>query len=121
MRIELVPVVLGILLLLVAAAIAWDAWGAERLGPMRERRRRRRAVVDALGEGLVALGTACLGIALIERDWRFETVTVLIGTILVVWGGVRNHGFIREALLFRGAARRGLSPPPDKPGKLRIR
>jgi hypothetical protein len=120
-RIEYVPIIIGILIVLLAAGVAWDAWGSERMGPMRERRRRRRASVDSTGEGIAAIGMAFLGVALIGRDWRFETLTVLIGTILVVWGGIRNRAYIREALLFRGAARRGLPMADGKSGKLRIR
>jgi hypothetical protein len=52
-------------------------------------------------------------------------LTVLIGTVLVLWGGVRNRHYIREMLLFRGAARRGSDseapPPSDQPARLRIR
>lgn len=121
MRVELVPIVLGILLALVGVAILWDAWGPEWIGPMRERRRRVRATIDALGEKLVGLGTIILGAALIGRDWRWETLTILVGTVLVLWGGIRNRRYIREMLLFRGAARRGLEQPEEKPPRMRIR
>lgn len=122
MRLELVPVILGFLVLLLGVAILWDAWGEHPAGPMRERRRRVRASIDSHGESLVGFGMLLLGAALIGRDWRFETVTVLAGTLLVVWGGVRNRDYIREMLLFRGAARRGLDETsPSKSDRLRIR
>lgn len=121
MRVELLPVVLGILLVVVGVAILWDAFGPEWVGPMRERRRRVRAVIDPLGEKLVGVGTMILGAALIGRDWRWETLTVFLGTLLVVWGGIRNRRYIREMLLFRGAARRGLDRPEEKPPRMRIR
>lgn len=121
MRLELVPVILGFIVLMLGAAILWDAWGEHPVGPLRERRRRTRATIDARGESLVGFGTLLLGAALIGRDWRFETVTVLTGTALVLWGGLRNRDYIREMLLFRGPARRGLEERPEKQERLRIR
>lgn len=123
MRVELVPVILGCILLLIGASILYDAWGAAPGRPRRERRRRRRAPVDTRGEALVGFGVILLGTALIGRDWRFETLTVLAGTMLVVWGGLRNWRYIRETLFFRGAARRRTEErePEPKPDKLRIR
>lgn len=121
MRLELIPVILGFLVLLLGVAVLWDAWGEHPGEPMRERRRRVRAPLSSHGESLVGFGTMLLGAALIGQDWRFETVTVLAGTVLVLWGGVLNRGYIREMLFFRGAARRGLDDTTTKPDRLRIR
>lgn len=141
MRLELVPVFLGFIVLVLGAAVLWDAWGEHPMGPMRERRRRTRATINARGESSVGFGMLLLGAALIGRDWRFETITVLAGTLLVLWGGFENREYIREMLFFRGAARRGLGDatarpldrpvqhplehpldrPLDKPDRLRIR
>lgn len=122
MRVELIPIVLGILLVLIGIAILWDAWGPEWVGPMRERRRRVRAAIDPMGEKLVGVGIVILGAALIGADWRWETLTVLIGAVLLLWGGIRNRRYIREMLFFRGAARRGMEQQPEeKPPRMRIR
>src|SRR4051794_40139294 len=108
MRIELVPVFLGILVALLGGAMIYDGAGDPESGPMRERRRRIRASIDRFGEQLVGAGTFLLGIALVGRDsWRYGTLAVLLGTVLVIWGGIRNRHYIREIFLFRGAARRG--------------
>lgn len=116
MRIELLPVVFGVIVVLVGIALMYDAMGNPEYGPMRERRRRIRAGIDRTGEGLVGAGTVLLGGALIGRDaWRFGTLTVLIGTVLVLWGAWRNWRYVREILLFRGAARRGELPDPERP------
>lgn len=127
MRVEILPVIVGIIVMLLGLAFLWDAWGPELVDPMRERRRRVRASIDPAGEKLVGLGTVILGAALIGRDWRGETLTILVGTALVVAGATRNRHFIRETLLFRGAARRGLQqelrqPEGEEPSRrLRIR
>ncbi len=107
MRIEYIPILAGVVVLLLGAAIMWDAWEPQSVGPMRDRRRRARAGIDTRGEFIAGLGIALLGAALVGRDWRFETLTVLVGTIFVVAGAFRNQRYFRETFLFRGAARRG--------------
>ena len=122
MRIETIPLILGILIALSGVAVWADGRGDPDIGPMRERRRRIRASIDPIGEQLVGVGTTLLGIALIGRDtWRFGTLVVILGALLVVWGAVRNRHYIQEILLFRGVARRGFKRPTDKPPKMRIR
>ena len=128
MKLEQVPIVLGVLLCLIAAGIIYDALSPEAGRPFRERRRRQRAEINTPGEWLVALGTACLGASLIGRDdWRWGTVAVLAGVALLVLGGILNWAFLRETLLFRGASRRTeeTETPPDAKKKdeprLRIR
>jgi hypothetical protein len=121
LRIEIIPVVLGVLIIALGVAVAWDAWGPQTMGPMRERRRRRRASLDTRGELLAGIGFVLLGAALVGRDWRFETVTVLVGTLFVIVGALKNRKYFREVFLFRGAARRDTDTKPDKPVKMRIR
>ncbi|MDQ3672813.1 MAG: hypothetical protein M3365_00325 [Gemmatimonadota bacterium] len=108
MRLEQFPIVLGIVVALIGLTIALDAWQAGGVAPFRERRRRTRAVPHKLGQTLVAVGTICLGIALIGRDtWRYTTISVLIGVVLLVAGAILNRVYLKEVLFFRGAARRG--------------
>jgi len=126
MRLELIPVVLGVLVLLVAAGIMYDAAAPEQGRPFKERRRRRRAELDTAGEWLVGLGTVCVGAALIGNEvWRWTTIAVLSGVVLLVLGAVLNRAYLREMLLFRGAARRTteMEVPPEarKPGDPRLR
>lgn len=122
MRIEYVPILTGVLVALLGAALAWDAWGPQALGPKLDRRRRAREPLDIRGELMAGLGIVLLGAALIGRDWRFETVTVLLGTILVLLGGLRNRRYFREVFLFRGAARRDTTASgPTKRAKPIIR
>lgn len=128
MKLELVPIVLGVLVLLVALAIAYDALGPEEKRPFKERRRRRRAELNRGGELLVALGTASMAAALIGRDsWRWQNIAVFTGVALLIAGASLNRAFLREMLLFRGASRRATvdpgAPPIDEvpPQKIRIR
>lgn len=114
LRVEDIPIVTGVLVALLGAALVWDAWGPQALGPKLDRRRRAREPLDTRGELMAGLGIAFLGGALIGRDWRFETVTVLLGTILVLLGGFRNRRYFREVFLFRGAARRDSASPGSK-------
>jgi hypothetical protein len=120
---ELIPVVLGVLVLLVAAAIVYDAIRPDNARPHTERRRRKRAELDIPGEWLVGLGTACLGISLIGNEvWRWTTVAVISGIVLIVLGAILNRDFLREMLLFRGKSRRSEGQPPGRREmKLRIR
>lgn len=127
MRLEQLPIIIGILVALIGLSIALDAWQAGGMAPFRERRRRTRAVPHKLGQTMVAIGTVCLGIALIGRDtWRYTTVTVILGSVLLILGAIMNRVYLKEILLFRGAARRGQGEEnsrlkDDPPTKTRIR
>jgi len=109
MKLEQFPILLGILVALGGLTILLDAWQAGGVAPLRERRRRARAVPHKAGQSLVALGTLCMAAALIGRDtWRWGTISVLAGILLLLIGAFMNRAYLREVLLFRGAARRGV-------------
>ncbi len=127
MKLEQIPIVLGVIVLLVALAIGYDAFSPEERRPFKERRRRRRADLNRGGELLVALGTTGMGAALIGSDsWRWGNLAVFAGVALLIAGASLNRQFLKELLLFRGATRRATgdeAPPPanDKPqDKIRI-
>lgn len=128
MRLEYIPIVFSGLFFLVAAFVFYDAVGPEAPRPFRERRRRQRAELNVPGEIMVAFGIACLAGALAGGEaWRWTTVAVMAGTVLILIGAVLNRNYLREMLLFRGASRRTEeheSPPTahkDDDRKLRIR
>ena len=107
MKLEQLPILLGVLVLLVALAIGYDSMSPEERRPFRERRRRQRADLNRTGELFVALGTACVAAALIGRDsWRWGNIAVFAAVALIIVGAVFNREFLRELLLFRGASRR---------------
>ena len=127
MRLEQLPIIIGVLIAIMGIAIALDAWQAGGVGPLRERRRRTRAVPHKAGQTLVALGTLCMAAALMGRDtWRWGTVSVIAGSVLLVIGTIMNRQYLKEVVLFRGAARRGvgeansrLNQTPTKPNRIR--
>jgi hypothetical protein len=108
MRLEQLPILLGVLVALIGLTILLDAWQAGGVAPLRERRRRTRAVPHKAGQSLVAIGTLCMAAALMGRDtWRWSTISVLAGSALLIIGAIMNRQYLKEVLLFRGAARRG--------------
>lgn len=108
MKIEQFPLLVGVLVALIGLTILLDAWQAGGVAPFRERRRRVRAVPNKGGQTLIALGTLCMAAALFGRDtWRWSTISVLAGTVLLIIGAIMNRDYLKEVLLFRGAARRG--------------
>ena len=126
MKLEQLPIFLGVLVALIGLTIALDAWQTGGVAPLRERRRRTRALPHKAGQTLVALGTLCMAAALIGRDtWRWGTVSVLAGSSLLIIGAIMNRKYLREVLLFRGASRRGVGEQNSRlnqtPTKTRIR
>jgi hypothetical protein len=126
MRLEQLPILLGVLVALIGLTIALDAWQAGGVSPLRERRRRKRAVPHKTGQTLVAIGTLCMAAALMGRDtWRWSTISVLVGSVLLVVGAIMNRVYLKEVLFFRGAARRGQGDKNSRlnqtPPKTRIR
>ncbi|HEY4735092.1 MAG: hypothetical protein ACJ79J_04540 [Gemmatimonadaceae bacterium] len=126
MKAEQLPILIGVLVALFGLTILLDAWQAGGVAPLRERRRRTRAVPNKGGQTLVALGILCMAAALIGRDtWRWGTIAVLTGIALLLVGAVMNRAYLREVLLFRGAARRGEGEQNSRlnqtPTKTRIR
>jgi len=126
MKLEQLPILIGVLVALIGLTILLDAWQAGGVSPLRERRRRTRAVPNKAGQSLVALGTLCMAAALIGRDtWRWGTIAVLAGAALLIIGVILNRAYLKEVLLFRGIARRGTGDTNSRlnqtPPKTRIR
>jgi hypothetical protein len=124
MRIELIPLIVAAVVALVGLGLLADAWLPEDFYVTHERRRRRRAERHRVGEGLVGGGVLALAGALAGRDiWRYGTVAVLVGVVLVVAGAVLNWRYLRELLAFRGPARRAepVAPSTEESGQPRRR
>ena len=108
MRLEQIPLFLGVLVAILGLGLVLDAQLPEGFSQSRERRRRERTERNRFGETLVGLGVIAMAAALIGRDtWRFGTLSVLAGVVLLGAGAWLNRAYLREVLTFRGPARRG--------------
>jgi hypothetical protein len=116
MRLEHIPLIIGAIVALIGLAFIADGLMADAARPGKERRRRMRAERSRAGETIVGIGTLCMAAALIGRDtWRYGTLAVLVGAGLVLIGIILNRSFLKEALLFRGPARRADPSTLDSP------
>lgn len=112
MRLETVPLVLGALIGLVGFGLLLDAWMTEDVKT--ERRKRPRRPRDRFGEAMVGLGTIAMAAAFMGRDsWRYSTVAVIAGAVLLLWGLKRNVPYLRET--FSRQENRKRSAPPTSP------
>ena len=108
MRLEQVPLFVGVIVAILGLGLVLDAQLPEGLSHSRERRRRERTELNRPGETLTGLGVIAMAAALIGSDeWRFGTVAVLAGVVLLGSGAWLNRDYLREVFVFRGAARRG--------------
>lgn len=115
MRLELIPLVLGGLIGLFGLALLFDAWAPDNLVVSTERRRRPRRERSRFGEALVGLGVIAMAVAFIGRDgWRYSTVAVIAGAVLLLWGAQRNAGYLRGVF-----TRADVRKPPE--GSRRVR
>lgn len=115
MRLELLPLVLGVLIGVVGLALVFDAWAPDNLVISTERRRRPRRERSRAGEAFVGFGVIAIAAAFLGRDtWRYTTVAVIAGAVFLLLGGWKNSGYIRDVFT-RG------SRPSVAPGQRRIR
>lgn len=99
MRAETIPVVLGLLLFLIAAAMIADAIVADGHALPAERRSRERPERSRIGQIVFGCGMLCVAAVLIGRDqWRFTTLAVAVAVVLVVVGVGLNLRYIRGSL-----------------------
>ena len=107
MRVEVVPIIIGILVGLVGLGVVFDAWTPDEIIVRRERRRRPRIERHRGGEAAIGLGVLCMGAAFVGRDtWRYSVVAVIAGTLLLLFGVIRNRRYLGQAIANRGALRR---------------
>jgi hypothetical protein len=82
-RVETIPLILGILIALIGLAILADAWLPEEMSFLSERRRRIRVERSITGEACLGFAVLCMSAAMIGRDtWRYGTVAVIAGSVL---------------------------------------
>ena len=108
MRVETIPLIIGIIVALVGLAILADAWLPEDMPFGKDRRRQERTERSIGGEACLGLAVLCFAAAIIGRDtWRYGTVAVIVGSVLFVIGAFANRHFLRDRIVNRGALRRG--------------
>lgn len=108
MRLEQVPLFIGVIVAILGLGLVLDAQLPEGFTQSRERRRRERTERNRPGETLMGLGVIGMAAALIGSDsWRFGTLAVLAGVVLLGIGAWLNRDYLRELFLFRGPSRRG--------------
>lgn len=111
MRIEVVPLVVAGVIALVALCLIADALLPEEFYVTHERRRRRRTERHRGGELFVGAGILALAASVGGRgDWRYGTVAVIVGLLLLAVGTALNGRHLREWMTHRGTARRA-DPP----------
>lgn len=107
MRLEIIPLIVGILVALVGLGLVFDAWTPDEIIVKRERRRRPRIERSRGGEASIGLGILCMGAAFMGRDtWRYSVVAVIAGAVLLLFGVIRNRRYLGQAISNRGALRR---------------
>ncbi|MBA2684916.1 MAG: hypothetical protein H0U66_10530 [Gemmatimonadaceae bacterium] len=100
MRAETIPLILGLLLFLMGAAMIADAIVADGGDHASERRSRERPERSRPGQIVFGLGMLCVAAVLIGRDqWRFTTLAIAVAVVLVVLGVGLNLRYIRGSLL----------------------
>ena len=85
MRLEQLPIILGVLIALIGLTIALDAWQAGGVAPLRERRRRARALPTRPVRRSSPSELCAWQRRLMGRDtWRWGTIAVLAGSALLI-------------------------------------
>jgi hypothetical protein len=107
MRLELIPVIIGVLVGLLGLALVFDAWTPDEIIVKSERRRRARAERSRGGEAWIGLGIMAMAGAFIGRDtWRYTVVAAIAGTAMLLLGVLLNWRYFGERIGNRGALRR---------------
>ncbi len=107
MRLELVPLILGVLVGVIGLGLVFDAWTPDEIIVKRERRRRPRVERHRGGEAAIGFGVLCMSAAFIGRDtWRYSVIVVIAGTLLLLYGVIRNRHYLSQAISNRGSLRR---------------
>lgn len=100
MRLEHIPIILGLLFVAAGIALIADALLREEPLMMRDRRKRERAPRHRGGQAAIGLGAIAVAAALIGRDeWRYGTVAVLMGVVAFGAGVWLNWRYVVDFML----------------------
>lgn len=96
MRLETLPLILGVLIGLVGLALVFDAWVPDNIIVPEERRKRPRRERDRWGEALVGMGAIAMAATFVGRDtWRYSIIAVIAGALMLLWGAKRSSGYLK--------------------------
>lgn len=116
MRIELLPILLGLAAVGIGIALIVDAVTPDGTFIRVERRRGDRPPRNCLGEGLLGAAIVLLGASLIGRDsWPYTTLSVLVAFALGAAGVALNWHYLRAMAVAPGR-RSGESSLPASSG-----
>lgn len=100
MRLEHIPLILGLLFVVAGVALIADALLREQPLMMTDRRKRSRAPRHRGGQVAIGVGTLFVAAALFGRDgWRYGTVAVLLGVVAFATGVWLNWGYVKAFML----------------------
>jgi hypothetical protein len=100
MRLEHLPLVLGLLFVVAGVALIADALLREQPLMVTDRRKRSRAPRHRGGQVAIGIGTLAVAAALFGRDaWRYGTVAVLLGVVAVAIGVRLNWAYVKDFML----------------------
>lgn len=100
MRLEHIPLVLGLLFVVAAVALVADAVLREQPLMVTDRRKRSRAPRHRGGQIAIGVGTLFVAAALFGRDgWRYGTVAVMLGVVAFAVGVWLNWGYVKAFML----------------------
>src|SRR5690242_1446409 len=107
MRVEVIPLIVGIFVALVGLGLMFDAWTPDEIIVKRERRRRPRLERHRGGEAAIGLGVLGMAAAFFGRDtWRYSVIAVIAGATLLLLGALLNRRYLGQSISNRGALRR---------------
>jgi hypothetical protein len=100
MRLEHIPVVLGLFFAIVGFALIADAILREEPLMISDRRKRERPARHRGGEAAIGIGVVGVAAALIGTDqWRFGTLSILGGVIALAIGVWLNWEYVKDFML----------------------
>ena len=118
MRIELLPVLLGLAAVGLGVALIVDAVTPDGTFIRVERRRGDRPHRNCLGEALLGAAIVLLGASLLGRDsWPYTTLSVLLAVALGAAGVALNWHYLRAMAVApeRRSGESSVSTPPGGP------
>ena len=121
MRLEHIPLILGLLFVVAGVALIADALLREQPLMMTDRRKRSRAPRHRGGQVAIGVGTLFVAAALFGRDgWRYGTLAVLLGVVAFATGVWLNWGYVKAFMLGPETSVEALEDA-DRPMKRRAR